>query len=58
MIRKENKMDHFRCLTGYSGNTAQLAAHALLENYSVSLMYSLTKNLAMQSAYLNHAVLP
>jgi hypothetical protein len=54
------------------GNTAQFAAHALLEYYSVSLpkkvsarrqpylafLSNLTKNLTSQSAHLNYAVLP
>ena len=54
------------------GNTAQFAAHALLEYYSVrpskkprqgvSLtsinLYGLTKNLTAQSAHLNYVVLP
>ena len=54
------------------GNTAQFNAHGLLEYYSVSLpkksrqgvsltliyLYTLTKNLAAQSAHLNYAVLP
>ena len=54
------------------GNTAQFAAHALLELYSVRLsqksrqgvsltsiyLYTLTKKLTAQSAHLNYAVLP
>ena len=54
------------------GNTAQFAAHALLEYYSVSLpknqhtyvsmhtdyLSILTKNLTSQSAHLNCTVLP
>ena len=54
------------------GNTAQIAAHALLESYSVSLhinpltcvsksavfLCNLTKNLTSQSAHPNVAVLP
>jgi hypothetical protein len=56
----------------YKGNTAQIAAHALLESYSVMLhknlltcvskpaifLYNLTKNLTSQSAHPNCAVLP
>ena len=54
------------------GNTAQFKAHGLLEYCSVSLpkksrqgdsltsiyLYNLTKNLTVQSAHLNYAVLP
>ena len=56
----------------YKGNTAQFKAHGLLEYCSVSLpkksrqgdsltsiyLYNLTKNLTVQSAHLNYAVLP
>ncbi len=61
-----------QCAANFIGNTAQFKAHGLLEYYSVSLpkksrqgdsltsiyLYNLTKNLAVQSAHLNYAVLP
>ncbi len=63
---------HFATGFQIKGNTAQFAVHALLASYSVIVsknqhayvsmrtdyLYTLTKNLAAQSAHLNCAVLP